>query len=121
MTIFERLDRYFEHKDLTKNKVSAWTGISPGLLSKGLKKGNASLGSEKIIKLLEYFPDMRAEWLLRGEGSMLKDGDDQKVKSVTEDCLLCDEKERLVDSYIDQIDQLKRDKEWLKNQIKPTS
>ena len=84
MTIFERLDTYFRHKDLTKNKVSALTGISPGLLSKGLKKENASLGSEKIITILEYFPDLSAEWLLREEGSMLKK-DDYKVKSVNED------------------------------------
>ena len=93
------------------------TGISPGLLSKGLKKPDASLGSEKIIKLLEYFPDLSAEWLLREEGSMLKDDSDHVINTFIEDCPLCMEKNKLVESYKDQIEQLKMDKDWLKEQF----
>jgi hypothetical protein len=117
MTIFERLHTFFRHKDLTFNKVSEMTGISPGLLSKGLKKPDASLGSEKIIKLLEYFPDLSAEWLLREEGRMLKDDNSQVTNTVDEDCPLCNEKDKLVESYKDQIEQLIMDKNWLKEQF----
>jgi hypothetical protein len=117
MTIFERLNMYFKHKDLSFNKVSALTGISPGLLSKGLKKPDASLGSEKIIKILEYFPDLSAEWLLREEGGMLKDESNKNVRPITEDCPLCKEKDRLVESYKEQVEQLKEDKAWLKSQF----
>ena len=117
MTIFERLDKYFKHKDLTKNKVSSMTGISPGLLSKGLKKENASLGSEKIINLLEYFPDLSAEWLLRGEGSMIKD-EGQQLRPDIDECTLCEEKDKLVDSYKEQVRHLGKEIEWLRSKIK---
>ena len=117
MTIFERLKTYFKLKDLTFNRVSEMTGISPGLLSKGLKKSDASLGSEKIIKLLEYFPDLSAEWLLREEGGMLKDGSSQNMKSVTEDCPLCVEKDRLVESYQQQIFRFEKDIEWYQKKL----
>jgi len=117
MTIFERLDVFFTYKGFTFNKVSAKTGISPGLLSKGLKKGNASLGSEKITAILEYIPDLSAEWLLREEGPMIKGENIIQEKSINEDCALCVEKDRLVESYQDQIEQLKKDNDWLKNQI----
>jgi hypothetical protein len=33
------------------------------------KKG--SMGSDALMKLLEHYPDLSAEWLLRGKGSML--------------------------------------------------
>ena len=120
MTIFEKLDTFFKHKGLTLNKVSALTGISPGLLSKGLKKTDASLGSEKIITLLEYFPNLSAEWLMREEGSMLKD-EEIRGNTIDEDCLLCKEKDRLVESYQQQIQHLQEEIKWLRGQINPTS
>jgi hypothetical protein len=117
MTIFERLDKYFKYMELTKNKVSALTGISPGLLSKGLKKDNTSLGSEKIIRLLEYFPDLSAEWLLREEGPMIIDDDGVKEKSIVEECRVCEEKDKLVESYQQQIKHLDQEIEWLRSKV----
>lgn len=119
MTIFERLDVFFRHKSLSFNKVSDLVGISPGLLSKGLKKKDSSLGSEKIIKILEYFPELSAEWLLRGEGSMVKDttGIGSKTGSIitTGQCQLCKEKDNTIVAMKDHIEHMDEEIKYLRN------
>lgn len=117
MTIFERLDKFFKLKGLTINKVSSVTSISPGLLSKGLKKENASLGSEKIITILEYFPDLSAEWLLRGEGSMVLNLESNIESMIIDNCQLCGEKDNTIDALKKHIEHMNEEIQFLRNRL----
>lgn len=46
-------------------------GFKRQSLRTSLGRGS-SLSSDKIVKMLETYEDLSAEWLLRGEGEMLK-------------------------------------------------
>jgi hypothetical protein len=115
MTIFERLDVFFRHKSLSFNKVSDLVGISPGLLSKGLKKKDSSLGSEKIIKILEYFPELSAEWLLRGTEPMIMGESKTGSIMTTGECQLCKEKDNTIVAMKDHIEHMDEEIKYLRN------
>ena len=69
-SFFNRLDNYFAVNDLNDNKVTTLTGISNGIIGKARKRGR--LSQDNISKLLTTFSDLNANWLLTGEGEMLK-------------------------------------------------
>lgn len=65
----ERILQYLDNKGITKYKFYQETGISNGALSQ--TKG---LSESSIVKILSKYEDLSAEWLLRGEGDMLRSG-----------------------------------------------
>jgi hypothetical protein len=67
---FQRLDIYMDYKGLNDNKLSIETEISNGLIGKARKRG--SLSGQNISKLINTYKDLSADWLFRGEGSMIK-------------------------------------------------
>lgn len=67
---FSRLDIYMKFKGLNDNKITIETGISNGLIGKARKRG--ALSQENISKILHRYPELDANWLLTGNGDMLK-------------------------------------------------
>ncbi len=65
----ERILQYLDNKGITKYKFYQETGISNGALSQ--TKG---LSESSVVKILSKYEDLSAEWLLRGEGNMLRSG-----------------------------------------------
>jgi phage repressor protein C with HTH and peptisase S24 domain len=57
-------------KQLNDNKITVEAGISNGLIGKGRKRG--AISQENISKILQKYTDLNANWLLTGEGEMLK-------------------------------------------------
>ena len=70
----ERLIEYLNYKSIAIYKAELDFGLSNGLIGKAVKVGS-SLGSDKLEKLLKKYTDLSAEWLLRGEGPMIKGED----------------------------------------------
>lgn len=70
LTILDRLSIFMNAKDLNNNKITIQCGLSNGLLGNAFKSGNG-LNSDTIEKLLRNYPDLSADWLLTGRGSML--------------------------------------------------
>lgn len=66
----ERLKEYLDYKGIANYRAEVDCGLSNGLLKNALKAGS-SLGSDKLEKILSTYPDLSAEWLLRGVGSMI--------------------------------------------------
>jgi hypothetical protein len=80
---FDRLDKFMKSSGLNDNKLTVETGISNGLIGKGRKRG--SLSQDNISKILHTYKDLNANWLLTGEGKMLKsDADSTKIDAVAE-------------------------------------
>ncbi len=69
---FDRLDMYMKIKGLNDNKVTVQSGIPVGSLGKQ-RKGSRGLSVQTIAKLLHAYSDLNAEWLLTGNGPMLKE------------------------------------------------
>ena len=67
-TVRQRLIEYLEYKGIGRNKFETIAGLSLGYITK-LK--NAP-GADKLVSILSAAPDLNREWLLTGEGEMLK-------------------------------------------------
>lgn len=68
MTIKERTINFIKFKGLTVRKFELMCGLSSGYIN-AMRHG---FGVEKLNNVLLQFPDLSREWLLYGEGEMLK-------------------------------------------------
>lgn len=71
LTIKEKIFTFLEYKGIKKVDFFDATGISDSNF-KG-KNLQSQLGGDMIVKILTTYPDLSAEWLLTGRGSMLKE------------------------------------------------
>lgn len=67
MSIQDRIRQYISFKGITPYKFCKDLGFSLGYLD---KKG--AIGTDKYLKIIEYYPDINPYWLLTGKGEMLK-------------------------------------------------
>lgn len=67
-SIQERITKYIENKGITPYKFCKDLGFSMGYLDK-----RGAIGTDKYLKIIEYYPEINPEWLLTGKGEMLKD------------------------------------------------
>lgn len=66
-----RLQEYITFKGTSLNKLAAELGLSNSYFSK-MVRNSGSIGSDIIEKIIRSYPDLNAEWLLTGNGNMLK-------------------------------------------------
>ena len=64
----ERMREYLDYKGITKYKFCNDLGFSNKFLD-----NSSNMGTDKACKILHYYPEINSEWLLTGNGSMLKD------------------------------------------------
>lgn len=72
LTIKEKIFAFLEEMGIKKVDFFEATGIQ----SSNFKGANlkSAPGSDMLVKILTIYPNLSAEWLLRGEGNMLRDG-----------------------------------------------
>lgn len=68
VTVKERILAFVAKKGLKMKEFERMAQLSTGYVT-SMRKG---FGSEKLNNVLEAFPDLNREWLLYGEGEMLK-------------------------------------------------
>lgn len=71
MSVKKRLTDFVKSKGLTVQKFEALCRLSNGYVS-SIRKG---IGTNKLEIILKEFPDLNRDWLLYGEGDMLKSED----------------------------------------------
>lgn len=71
IAVKQRVELVLKEKGLSVNLFAKGCGVSQQTLSDQFR-GRCKLSYVTISAILEYFPDLSAEWLLRGEGDMLK-------------------------------------------------
>lgn len=64
-TVPQRIKEYLSTKRISVNSLSKALNLTQTTLSRQFN-GSVTLSIEAVIALLEYFPDLSAEWLLRG-------------------------------------------------------
>jgi hypothetical protein len=72
MKAIERLYLYIDYKKYKPTNFEKEIGLSSGYLSIQ-KKRNADIGESIINKINDYCQDLNIEWLLTGNGQMLKE------------------------------------------------
>ncbi len=70
-TTLQRLKIFIEFKEFNISRFEKFVGFSNGSLASQMKN-NKTIGVDKIEKILKNFPDLSSDWLLKGEGEMLK-------------------------------------------------
>ena len=77
VTIYQRIMLILEDKQVSVNALSKLVDMSQTTLNTQLK-GERALSANVVSKVLVAFPDVSAEWLMRGIGTMYsnKDADD---------------------------------------------
>lgn len=67
-SVKERVRAFVSHKRLTMKEFERICGLSNGYVA----SMRQSIGREKLENIIRAFPDLNREWLLYGEGSMLR-------------------------------------------------
>lgn len=88
--VIQRLKKVIEQKRLSVTALGKTIGIHPSTLNRQFN-GESAMTLGTVDAFLQYFNDISAEWLLRGEGEMIKTESHSKVSEkefvvyVTED------------------------------------
>ena len=67
MTIVSRIRQIIEYKQVSERRFCIKIGVSNGFLSKV-----KDIGSEKVKKIVDAYPEISTNWLITGKGDMLK-------------------------------------------------
>ncbi|BDU25115.1 MULTISPECIES: S24 family peptidase [unclassified Flavobacterium] len=64
----ERMREYLDYKGISKYKFCNDLGFSNKFLD-----NSSNMGTDKACKILHYYPEINSEWLLTGNGPMIKE------------------------------------------------
>ena len=84
MSLIERIYQLSDLKGDSIYKISKEINVSNGYFAK-TKAKNGSVGSEIIEKIVSYYPDLNIEWLITGNGEILKSKSKKNVLEKNED------------------------------------
>lgn len=101
MGVRERLKAYLKHNNISQSAFAEAIGASAGYVNAIAK----SIGPDKIPIIKSIFTDLNIDWLLTGEGSMLKTTD-QPVSQGGEDATLSEadlNNSNTMKKYLDQV------------------
>lgn len=76
-TIYQRVKLVLEDKSISVKALSKQINVAQATLNPQLR-GDRTLAENIVAKILDAFPDVSAEWLMRGVGAMYssQDADD---------------------------------------------
>ena len=88
MELIERIERFIEYKKLSVSGFEKSISASNGVIRHAILK-NTDIYSRFLVKILDNYPELSADWLLREEGEMLRDneGKNKTTASATPDAL----------------------------------
>lgn len=69
--LIDRLNQFIDYKGVTISKFEKSVGMSNASLAKTLKNGKR-IGTDSLEKILNTYPEMNLNWLVTGDGTMLK-------------------------------------------------
>lgn len=94
-----RIKQFLDYKGISKNKFYVQTGLSVGFLDSG-----NSLVVDKLKKIINTYPDLNLEWIVTGEGSMIKP--QQTTASGSAFLEIIKEKDARIEKYIRENERL---------------
>lgn len=116
----DRILHFLENKGIKKADFFKDLEISASnFKGVGLK---SELGGDKLVKILQTYTELSAEWLLRGTGPMLLDNTmsvaAEPIVTYNRKCHSCSEKDILIREKTERISELKEMIELLKESSK---
>lgn len=74
MKAIDRIYQYFDYKNIKPTRFEKDFGFSNGYFGTQLRR-KADLGESVLLKIIENCLEIDVEWLITGNGSMLKEND----------------------------------------------
>ena len=109
--VTQRVNEFREKEGLSIRAFALKIGMLQETLNKQLKEDGRGVSISTIVLILAAYPDLSAEWLLRGEGEIKKGVEWQVTQFVPV------HDTELVDALKDHINTLKGENERLRNEI----
>ncbi len=103
----ERVKLVMKELEISTYAVAKFRGISDRTMLDQIN-GNSKIGVSTIEALLAYRPDLSAEWLLRGVGSMLIPDHHATASEIDELRDTIRRQRREIDGLYERIEELKR-------------
>ena len=88
--VLQRIRELLRLKGVSMLQVSNACGIKQNTFSRQIS-GESTLSVSTLLSIIGYFPDISAEWLLRGDGDMLKSDKDLQKGTEREFTVVVDE------------------------------
>ena len=95
--IISRIQEFAENQGISIRELERKSSVTNGVFSKAIRFGN-EISTDKVENLLQAYPSISAEWLLRGEGEMLTQSEDSLSQNPTLDFVI-----RHMASQIDEL------------------
>ena len=95
MTVKERIKRFIHYKNFSNREFCRMIGVSETYVN----SIRTSIQPDKLIKITHTFPELNPEWLMTGDGEMLKDN--PKLPPIERDKLVDTASEVFKDKLID--------------------
>lgn len=109
MSVKERILEFAKACHHNKTTIAASMGVNESTLRKA-----KSTSVDNVAMLLDAFPELSADWLLRGKGSMFADKDSKSSTIIGEDAAVY---EHLIAGKNKRIEELERELARLKASI----
>jgi transcriptional regulator with XRE-family HTH domain len=109
--VTQRVNEFRKGNDLSVNAFAQSLNMNQATLNQQLKEDGHGVTLTTISLILQAYPDLSAEWLLRGEGDMKK-GEEWKVTQ-----FIPIQNNDLVDALKDHIATLKADNDRMRQEI----
>ncbi|MBT8180216.1 MAG: hypothetical protein KJO53_01375 [Eudoraea sp.] len=93
----DRLMQFIKYAGLSARQFDLSIGASNGYTLR-MQKNNASIGSDVIENILKAYPQLNVEWLITGEGEMLKENEQELILDFDE---LSKEKQTEIEQIIE--------------------
>ena len=105
-TINERLSDFLINKNISQQEIAISLGTSQPNVS-AMCKGYRTISRKTVVKLSNIFPDLNVDWLLKGEGSMLRGSGEPKATesgdaALREEVVMLRERVRNLQKLIDE-------------------
>jgi hypothetical protein len=122
MNTIDRIFQYLDFKGYKYAPTEKILGLSNGYLGKMRARG-ASIGSEVVEKIVQSYRDINPEWLLTGDGEMLRghvaSNNTKNVKELPSGpCKQCELRDMIIAKQEDSIELLKDKISQLHKQLK---
>ena len=85
--VLKRLKQFIDYKGIKVSAFEKAIGMSNASFGKSLKNGG-TIGADKLENILKTYPELNADWLLRGDGDMLIQSEDSVTKNPTLDFMI---------------------------------
>ncbi|MEI6574772.1 MAG: hypothetical protein WCO63_01185 [Bacteroidota bacterium] len=126
MTINERVKFIILSKEKSQANFATKHGMSRQYIGQWTRKGG-SVGIEVVSKLLYFYPDVNARWLIIGDGDAYESNTD-KVKqthhgnghNISASSIAMDDCKSRLETALKEIEYLKEINQLLKNQLNKT-